>query len=126
MGKQAFQSPLSAKEALAKGQMLRVSPRKLSLVAGLIRHKPVAQALAHLTFSKKRIAQEVRKVLLSAISNAENNYGLDVDQLYVSHISVGRALLMKRVQARAKGRASRIEKPYSHLRIVVKEREEIA
>jgi large subunit ribosomal protein L22 len=126
MGKQAFQSTLLENEALAKGTMLRVSPRKLALVTGLIRYKQVNEALANLTFSKKRIALDVKKVLLSAIANAENNKGLDIDQLYVSHVSVGKALVMKRVQPRARGRATRIEKPYSNIRIIVKEREEIA
>jgi large subunit ribosomal protein L22 len=126
MGKKALERQLGEKEALARAKMLRVSPRKLSLVTGLIRNKDVSKALAYLTFSQKRIAHEVKKVLLAAIANAESNHNLDIDQLYVSHVSVGKALVMKRVHARARGRASRVEKPYSNLRIIVREREEIA
>jgi len=126
MGKKALERQIGDKEALARATMLRVSPRKLSLVTGLIRDKDVAKALAYLTFSQKRIAHEVKKVLLSAIANAENNHNLDIDQLYISHISVGKALVMKRVQARARGRASRVVKPYSNLRIIVRERGETA
>lgn len=126
MGKKVAERQLSNKEALARAKMLRVSPHKLSLVTGLIRNKPVDKAVADLTFSRKRIAGEVKKVLLAAIANAENNHGLDIDQLYVSHVSVGKALVMKRIRARARGRAARVFKPYSNLRIIVKEREEIA
>ena len=126
MGKKALERQLSDKEAMAKAKMLRVSPQKLSLVAGLIRNKNVERAIADLSFSRKRIANDVKKVLLSAIANAENNHDLDIDQLYVSHVSVGKALVMKRLRARARGRAARIFKPYSNIRIVVKEREETA
>ena len=126
MGKKAFERPLTDKEAFAKAKMIRVSPHKLSLVAGLIRGQDVDKAVSNLTFSKKRVAEEVKKVLLSAIANAENNHGLDIDQLYVSHVSVGKAMVMKRIRARARGRVARILKPYSNLRIIVKEREESA
>ena len=101
--------------------MLRVSPQKLNLVAGLIRGKKVATALADLEFSRKRIARDVRKCLESAIANAENNHDLDVDDLVVVEAFVGKALVMKRFHARARGRAGRIEKPFSNLTIIVRE-----
>lgn len=106
---------------------LRISPIKLNLVAGLIRGKPCDQALNELQFSRKRIAQDVTTTLLSAIANAENNYGLDVDRLYVAQAYVGKAMRMRRFRPRAKGRGVRIIKPFSRLTIVVEERaEEIA
>lgn len=111
-------------EAMAISKQLRTSPRKLNLVAGLIRKKPVGRALNELAFSKKRIAQDVRKTLQSAIANAENNHGLDVDELIVAEAYVGKSIVMKRFHARGRGRASRIEKPFSHLTIVVREVEE--
>ncbi len=109
-------------EAMAYGHMIRVSPRKLGLVAGLIRGKKAEAALAELTFSRRRIAKDVKKVLQSAIANAENNHQLDVDRLYVAEASVGKAAVMKRFHARARGRASSIHKPLSNLTIVVRER----
>ena len=105
---------------------IRVSPRKLNLIAGLIRGKSVEQALTDLTFSKRRIAGHVKKVLQSAIANAENNHQLDVDRLFVAETHVGRALVMRRFKARARGRVGRIRKPFSNLTIVVREREEAA
>lgn len=102
---------------------IRVSPRKLSLVAGLIRGLPVGKALDQLTFSKKRVAHDVKKGLLSAIANAENNHGLDIDRLYVSEIHVGKSITLRRFHARAKGRPSSINKPFSHLTIKVSEKE---
>ena len=111
---------LAETEAQAILSNVRVSPRKLNLVAGLIRNRPAADAVATLTFSKRRIAQTVKKVLESAIANAENNHQLDVDRLVVSRAEVGRSMVMKRFHAR--GRASRIEKWFSHLKIVVAER----
>ena len=102
---------------------LRISPQKLNLVAGLIRNQPASQAVATLTFSKRRIANSVRKALESAIANAENNHQLDVDQLVVSRAEVGRSIVMRRFHARGRGRASRIEKWFSHLKIVVAERD---
>lgn len=105
---------------------LRVSPRKLNLVAALIRRRPAAQAISALTFSKRRVAREVRKALESAIANAENNHQLDVDRLVVSAAEVGRSMVMKRLHARGRGRAARIEKWFSHLRIVVTEEAEDA
>jgi large subunit ribosomal protein L22 len=113
-------------EALAVGNMLRGSPRKLNLVAGLIRGKKVGKALADLTFSKKAMARDVKKVLQSAVANAENNHNLDVDSLVVAEASVGKALVMKRFMSRARGRASAIVKPFSRIRIVVRQVEETA
>lgn len=124
MGKKALPRQLSDKEAIAKAKMIGTSPQKLSLIATSIQGKKVESALAELEFSKKRVAHEVKKVLTSAIANAENNHNLDVDQLVVSQATVGKALVMKRFRARAKGRASRIVKPFSNLRIIVKERNE--
>lgn len=105
----------------AKARMVRCSPRKLNLVAESIRGLKVNKALAQLTFSTKRIATDVKKVLLSAIANAENNHGLDVDNLVVSEAYVGKAMVMKRFMPGAKGRANRIQKPFSNLTVVVKE-----
>ena len=121
MGKKALPRQLSEKEAIAKAKMIRTSPSKLSLVAASIQGKKVGKALSELEFSKKRVAEEVKKVLTAAIANAENNHNLDVDQLVVSQATVGKALVMKRFRARAKGRAARILKPFSNLRIIVKE-----
>lgn len=111
------------KKATAKARTLRVSPRKLNLVAGSIRGLKADKALAQLTFSTKRIAIEVRKTLLSAIANAENNHGLDVDRLFVSEAYVGKSMVMKRFHAGPKGRANHIIKPFSNLTIVVEEKE---
>jgi len=113
---------LADTEAQAVLRNIRISPRKLNLVAGLIRNKPAQQAVATLTFSKRRIAQQVRKVLESAIANAENNHQLDVDQLVVSRAEVGKSIVMRRFHARGRGKASRIEKWFSHLKIVVAEK----
>ncbi|MFN4310737.1 MAG: 50S ribosomal protein L22 [Ferrovibrio sp.] len=124
MGKQARESRLGENEAMAVGRNIRVSPRKLGVVAGLIRGKRVESALSELTFSKRRIAKDVKKVLQSAIANAENNHQLDVDRLVVAEASVGKGLVMKRFHARARGRGARILKPFSHITIVVREREE--
>lgn len=126
MGKAARPRALADTEAKAVARNLRVSPQKLNLVAGLIRGKKVATALADLQFSRKRIAGDVKKCLESAIANAENNHELDVDDLVVAEAHVGKGLVMKRFAARARGRASRIEKPFSHLTIVVREVEEKA
>ncbi|MDE1570234.1 50S ribosomal protein L22 [Aquabacter sp. L1I39] len=126
MGKQARARALADNEAKAVARNLRVSPQKLNLVAGLIRGKKVATALADLEFSRKRIARDVKKCLESAIANAENNHELDVDDLVVAEAHVGKGLVMKRFSPRARGRASRIEKPFSHITIVVREVEERA
>ena len=124
MGKSAAERPLSDTEAMAYAKQLRTSPQKLNLVAETIRGKDCEKALAELTFSKRRIAGEVKKVLESAIANAENNHQLDVDRLYVSECTVGKSLVMKRWRARARGRVGRIIKPFSNLRLIVREREE--
>ena len=121
MGKAATPRALPDNEAKAVARMIRVSPQKLNLVAQLIRGKKVATALADLEFSRKRVARDVRKCLESAIANAENNHDLDVDDLVVSQAFVGKALVMKRFHARARGRGARIEKPFSNLTIVVRE-----
>jgi large subunit ribosomal protein L22 len=121
MSKQATPRALSDKEAKAVVRMLRVSPQKLNLLAQLIRGKKVSAALADLEFSRKRISTEVRKALESAIANAENNHDLDVDDLVVGEAFVGKALVMKRFSPRARGRAGRIEKPFSNLTIIVRE-----
>ena len=113
-------------EAMAKVRTLRTSARKLNLVAQSIRGLKVQRALNELEFSHKRIARDVRKALYSAISNAENNHNLDIDSLVVSEAFVGKNLVMKRFAARARGRASRIEKPFSEITIVVREMGEAA
>lgn len=109
------------REALATATAIRGSAYKLNLVAGLIRGRKVGEALNILTFSKKAMAVDVRKVLASAVANAENNHNLDVDALVVQEASVGKAIMMKRFTPRARGRAARIEKPFSRLRVVVRE-----
>jgi large subunit ribosomal protein L22 len=126
MGKQSAPRRVGDKEALAVGTTIRGSAQKLGLVAALIRGRKVEDALNILTFSTKGMAPEVRKVLASAIANAENNHNLDVDALFVQEASVGKALTMKRFMARGRGKSSRIIKPFSRLRIVVREREEEA
>ncbi len=126
MGKKATPRRLGENEAQAVGRMIRISPQKLNLVAAAIRGKNVEAALSELSFSRRRIAQDVKKVLESAIANAENNHQLDVDQLYVAEAHVGKNLVMKRFRARARGRMGRIVKPFSQLTIVVRERKEAA
>ena len=126
MGKPANLPRTGDNEALAIGRMIRSTPRKLNLLAQLIRNMDASKAVAELTFSNRRVAGEVKKVLQSAISNAENNHQLDVDRLYVASASVGRALVMKRFHARARGRGARVEKLFSNLTIVVREREDAA
>ena len=113
-------------EARAKLRMLKTSPQKLNLVAGLIRGKKVETALTDLTFSKKRIAQDVKKCLQSAIANAENNHNLDVDELIVAEAYVGKNLTMKRGRPRARGRFGKIMKPFAEVTIVVRQVEEQA
>jgi len=124
MGKAKAPRQLKDNEARAVARTIRVSPQKLNLVASLIRGKKVAAALADLEFSRKRIAGTVKKTLESAIANAENNHDLDVDALIVAEAYVGKSITMKRFHTRGRGRASRIEKPFSHLTIVVREVEE--
>ena len=117
---------LDETEAKAYLHVVRTSPRKLNLVAQTIRGKAASSALAELSFSPRRIAREVKKVLQAAIANAENNHQLDVDKLYIAEASVGRAFALKRFHARARGRGARVEKMWSNLTIVVREREENA
>ena len=123
MSKPKHKRALAETEAQAVVSNMRISPRKLNLVAGLIRNLPASEAVATLTFSKRRIAQQVRKALESAIANAENNHQLDVDSLVVARAEVGRSIVMRRFHARGRGRASQIEKWFSHLKIVVAERQ---
>jgi large subunit ribosomal protein L22 len=122
MGKPKRERSLAANEALAVATLLRTSAQKLGLVAGLIQGMDVGRAVTTLEFSRKRIAHAVRKTLESAIANAENNHNLDVDRLFVAEASVGKHLVMKRLHARARGRAGKVEKHVSRLRIVVRER----
>ena len=124
MGKTASERVLGDNEAMSYAKQLRTSPQKLNLVAEQIRGKDCEKALADLSFSKRRIAGAVKKVLESAIANAENNHQLDVDRLYVSEASVGKSVVMKRWRPRARGRVGRIIKPFSNLRVIVREREE--
>ncbi|MFN3169400.1 MAG: 50S ribosomal protein L22 [Hyphomicrobiales bacterium] len=126
MGKTSRERSLADNEAKAVVRRLRISPQKLNLVATMIRGKKVEKALADLTFSRKRIAVDVKKALESAIANAENNHDLDVDNLVVAQAFVGKALVMKRWQPRARGRVGKIVKPFSNLTIVVREVEEAA
>ena len=126
MSKQAKARRLAGAEAMAKVRTLRTSARKLNLVAQSIRGLKVQRALNELEFSHRRIAKDVRKALYSAISNAENNHGLDIDALVVAEAFVGKNLIMKRFSARARGRAGRIEKPFSEITVVVRELSEAA
>lgn len=124
MGQAANKQRRGEGEAIAKAKYIRGSKQKLNLVAQLIRGKDAERALLDLEFSTRRMSNEVKKVLEAAIANAENNHNLDVDRLYVSEATVGRTLVMKRFRARARGRGAGIQKPFSNLTIVVKEREE--
>ncbi|MGF1543440.1 MAG: 50S ribosomal protein L22 [Parvularculaceae bacterium] len=126
MGQEANPRRLSENAAMAKARMIKTSPQKLNLVAQMIRGKRVERALADLSFSRKRVAQDVRKVLLSAVANAENNHDLDIDALVVDQAFVGKNLVMKRWRARGRGRIGRIMKPFAEITIVVKEVEEAA
>ena len=126
MSKKKRERVLSETEAKAVARMLRVSPQKLNLVAGLIRGKKVSSALADLEFSRKRIARDVRKCLESAIANAENNHDLDVDELIVAEAHVGKALVLKRFHPRGRGRMGKILKPFANLTIVVRQVEAAA
>lgn len=121
MGKAKTERRLADNEAQAVARTLRISPQKLNLVAELIRGKKVDAALADLEFSRKRISDQVRKTLQSAIANAENNHDLDVDNLIVAEAYVGKSIVMKRFRVRGRGRSTRILKPFSHLTIVVRE-----
>lgn len=124
MGKKSFGRGLADNEAMAYAKHLRTSPQKLNLVAETIRGKKCEAALSELEFSRRRISAAVKKLLESAIANAENNHQLDVDRLYVAEATVGKTKVIKRWRARARGRVGRIQKPLSNLRLVVREREE--
>ena len=126
MGKPARERALKDNEARAVTRLMRVSPQKLNLLAQLIRGKKVERALADLTFSRKRVAKDLKKTLESAIANAENNHSLDVDALVVAEAYVGKNLVMKRIRARARGRAARIEKPFAQITVVLRQVEEPA
>ena len=126
MGKPQRVRALKDNEARAVTRLMRVSPQKLNLLAQLIRGKKVDKALADLTFSRKRIARDVKKTLESAIANAENNHDLDVDDLIVSEAHVGKAIVIKRFMPRGRGRVGRIFKPFANLTIVVRQVEAAA
>jgi len=121
MGKDKNPRRVAENEAVAVSRMLRTSPQKLNLVAAMIRKKPVGKALADLTFSKRRVSEDVKKTLQSAIANAENNHGLDVDELIVSEAWVGKNLVLKRGRPRARGRFGRIVKPFAQVTIKVRQ-----
>jgi large subunit ribosomal protein L22 len=124
MGKPTNKRRIDETEAMAYARAIKISARKLNLVAQSIRGKTANAALAELDFSKRRIARDVKKVLQAAIANAENNHQLDVDRLFVKEASVGRAFVLKRFHARGRGRASRVEKSYANLTVIVREKEE--
>lgn len=124
MGKKSTERALAPNEAKAVVNRLRVSPRKLNLVAGLIRGMDAGAALTQLTFSSKRIAGEVKKALQSAIANAENNHNLNVDSLYVKEAYVGKNLVMKRMHTRGRGKSARVFRPFANLTLIVREKEE--
>ncbi len=126
MGKKSFGRGLADNEALAYAKNLRTSPQKLNLVAETIRGKTCEAALAELQFSRRRISGEVKKLLESAIANAENHHQLDVDRLFVAEATVGKGIVMKRWRARARGRVGRLRKPFSNMRLGVRQREETA
>ena len=126
MSKPKRERSLADNEAKAVARNLRVSPQKLNLVAGMIRGKKVEQALAELEFSRKRIADDVRKCVMSAVANAENNHDLDVNELVVAEAYVGKNLIMKRFHARGRGRSGKIVKPFSMITVVVREKAEDA
>jgi large subunit ribosomal protein L22 len=124
MGKTSAGRKVAENEAYAVLRNLRVSPQKLNLLATMIRGMDAEKALAALTFSRRRISDDVKKVLQSAIANAENNHQLDVDRLFIKEASVGKAITMRRFRPRARGRTGRIRKPFSHLTVIVSERQE--
>jgi len=126
MGKKAAPRRIGDNEAQGSIRMLRTSPQKLNLVAQSIRGMDAEKAMISLTFNKRRVANDVKKVLQAAIANAENNHQLDVDRLFIAEASVGRAMVMKRWRPRARGRVGRIQKPFSNMTIVLREREETA
>ncbi len=126
MGQQANPRRIAENAAMAKARMIKTSPQKLNLVAQMIRGKKVEKAIADLTFSRKRVAQDVKKVLMSAVANAEENHDLDVDSLVVDQAFVGKNMVLKRWRPRGRGRVGRLMKPFAEITIVVKEVEEAA
>ena len=124
MGKTSAGRKVAENEAYAVLRNLRISPQKLNLVATMIRGMDAEKALATLTFSRRRISDHVKKAVQSAIANAENNHQLDVDRLFIKEASVGKAITMRRFRPRARGRTGRIRKPFSHLTVIVSERQE--
>ena len=124
MSKKKNEKRIADNEALSIAKNIRTSPQKLNLVAQTIRGKEAEKAINILSFSRRRIAIDVKKALQSAVANAENNHGLDVDRLIIKEAYVGKGLVMKRIKARARGRSSRILKPFSHLTIILKEQED--
>lgn len=126
MAKKTKTPRLQENEAIARARHIRSSPQKLNLVAQMIRGMDVNKALVQLSFSQKKVSYDVEKVLRAAIANAENNYGLDIDNLYVAECTVGKTMVMKRWRPRARGRTGKILKPWSNLRLIVREREETA
>jgi len=124
MGKAKLQRQVGENQAKAKLRSLRCGPQKVGLVAGLIRGKSVEEALKQLTFSKRAVARDIKKLLQSAIANAENNHNLDIDRLFVKEVNVGRGLVMKRFQPRARGRAFKILKPFSNVSITLEQNAE--
>ena len=124
MGKTSAGRKVAENEAYAVLRNLRISPQKLNLVATMIRGMDAEKALAALTFSRRRISDDVKKAVQSAIANAENNHQLDVDRLFIKEASVGKAITMRRFRPRARGRTGRIRKPFSHLTVIVRERQE--
>ncbi len=121
MGKEKNPRRIAENEAMAVSRMLKTSPQKLNLVAAMIRNKPVEKALSDLTFSKKRVSDDVKKTLQSAIANAENNHGLDVDELIVAECFVGKNMVLKRGRPRARGRFGKIMKPFSQVTVKVRQ-----
>jgi large subunit ribosomal protein L22 len=126
MGKPSRERSLADNEAKAIAKNIRISPQKLNLVAALIRGKKVNDAIADLEFSRKRVAQDVRKCVMSAVANAENNHGLDVDELVVAEAHVGKTIIMKRFAARGRGRGFQIQKPFSQITVIVRQKAEEA
>ena len=124
MGKTSAGRKVAENEAYAVLRNLRVSPQKLNLIATMIRGMDAEKALAALAFSRRRISDDVKKAVQSAIANAENNHQLDVDRLFIKEASVGKAITMRRFRPRARGRTGRIRKPFSHLTVIVSERQE--
>jgi large subunit ribosomal protein L22 len=126
MGKPSRERSLADNEARAIAKNIRISPQKLNLVAELIRGRKVADAMADLEFSRKRVAQDVRKCVMSAVANAENNHGLDVDELVVAEAYVGKNIVMKRFAPRGRGRGFQVLKPFSQITVVVRQKAEEA